>query len=66
MNQRGARAGVSQSLRKGVPGKMGKPQKGCSREGGKASQRDGPRGGEPQKGTSSQSTRPERRYTADT
>ena len=32
-DQRGAREGVSQSLRRDVPGKGGKPQKGCPRKG---------------------------------
>ena len=51
-----------ESLRKGVSQERGrKHQKRGPRKGGEASQRDGPGGGgKPQKGTSSQSTRPER------
>ena len=49
---------MSQSLRRGVPGKGWKPQKGCPRMGGG--------GRKPQQGTSSQNTRPERLFIADT
>ena len=50
---------MSQSLRRGVPGKGGKPQKGCPMiEGGG--------GGEARQGASSQNTRPERLFIADT